>query len=129
MEKTGCLIRCHGEHCSSSQCCSKEKFMEDSCSDTSVKHRHSINKRLDKKEIIPTSSEVDLRRFTVHDEESSRSHQLKTDLDREACGPDDEQNNKDNTVDSSSYAINVDVNNEKGATSQSVTNQEIACER
>lgn len=103
--------------------------MEDSCSDTSVKHRHSINKRLDKKEIIPTSSEVDLRRFTVHDEESSRSHQLKTDLDREACGPDDEQNNKDNTVDSSSYAINVDVNNEKGATSQSVTNQEIACER
>ncbi|KZC11068.1 Zinc/cadmium resistance protein, partial [Dufourea novaeangliae] len=111
MEKTGCLIRCQGEHCSSSQCCSKEKFIEDSCSHVSMKQVQSINKKLEKKEIIPAQSVVDLKRFTVHDDEASRSPR-----DNMADGTAGRSNdgltddNKDNT-DGSSCAINVDANN------------------
>ncbi|XP_076244844.1 zinc transporter 77C [Calliopsis andreniformis] len=125
MEKTGCLIRCHGKHCSTSQCCSKEKF-EDSCSDVSLKQVQSINKKLEKKEIIPAPPEVDLKRFTIYDEEGSRQSQSRDNpTDRSICRLTDRQNNKDNTVEGSSYAINVDVNDEKCGISKNDTDQDI----
>ncbi|KOC69260.1 Zinc transporter 10 [Habropoda laboriosa] len=132
MEKAGCLIRCHGEHCSSSQCCSKEKFIEDSSSDlVTKKHVQSINKKLEKKEIIPSLSTIDLKKFTVHDEEDPRPcHSIENPSDGRPFCPNDGQtrNNKDNTADSSSYAINVVVNDENCAsstTSHGNPNQEI----
>ncbi|OAD52385.1 Zinc transporter 10 [Eufriesea mexicana] len=115
MEKTGCLIRCHDEYCSSSQCCSKEKSIEDSCSDSSFKKQaQSINKKFDKKEIIPASTAIDLKSFTVYDEEGcSQSFQSIENLsDGNSCQQKAEQtrSNKDNTTDSGLYAISVDVN-------------------
>lgn len=68
LEQTDCLIRCHGEHCSTSQCCSRENFLkEDTCK--SEKDPHAISKRYEKKEIIPASSTINLERFTVYKEE------------------------------------------------------------
>ncbi|XP_061934062.1 proton-coupled zinc antiporter SLC30A1 isoform X3 [Apis cerana] len=131
MEKTGCLIRCHGEHCSSSQCCSKEKFIEDSCSDLSTKKQgQSINKKLEKKEIIPSSTTIDLKKFAIHDEESSRSCQTITNQsDGSSCQSKNKQRQSDNTRDESSYAINVDVNDGNHVsctTNHSNTNPEVA---
>lgn len=122
MEKTGCLIRCHGEHCSSSQCCSKEKFIEDSCSDPSVKKQaQSITKKFEKKEIIPSSTTIDLKRFTVHDRESSNSCQsaVENSPDGSSCQPKDQvPSNKDNATDSNFCAINVvDIKDETRGTS------------
>ena len=131
MEKTGCLIRCHGEHCSSSQCCSKEKFIEYSCSDLSTKKQgQSINKKLEKKEIIPSSTTIDLKKFAIHDEESSRSCQTITNQsDGSSCQSKNKQRQSDNTRDESSYAINVDVNDGNQVsctTNHSNTNPEVA---
>ncbi|XP_024226080.1 zinc transporter 1 isoform X2 [Bombus impatiens] len=113
-EKADCLIRCHGEHCSSSQCCSKEKFIEDSCSDLSTKQQDkqelNINKKLEKKQVIPASTNIDLKRFTIYDEEGSKSCQSKENLpDGRSCQQRDEDtyNNKDKAIDNSLYAINV----------------------
>lgn len=110
-EKAGCLIRCHGEHCSSSQCCSKEKFIEDSCSDLSTKQQvQSINKKLEKKQVIPASTNIDLKRFTIYDEEGSKSCQSNENLPGgSSCQQIDEDtyNNKDKAIDNSLYAINV----------------------
>jgi len=63
-EKTDCLIRCHGEHCSSSQCCSRENFLEDA--NKSVKD--NINRKYDKKEITPAA--INLEKFTIYEEET-----------------------------------------------------------
>lgn len=122
MEKTGCLIRCHGEHCSSSQCCSKEKFIEDSCSDPSVKKQaQSITKKFEKKEIIPPSTTIDLKRFTVHDIESSNPCRpiVENSSDGSSCQSKDQvPSNRDNATDSNFCAINVvDINDETRATS------------
>ncbi|CAL7949101.1 unnamed protein product [Xylocopa violacea] len=120
MEKTGCLIRCHGEHCSSSQCCTKEKSIEDSSSDLSTrKSAHSINKKFEKKEIIPSLA-IDLKKFTFHDTERSKSGQSdENPLAGSSSHTTDKQtrSNKDNATDSSSYAINVDVNDRNCASS------------
>ncbi|XP_012350061.1 zinc transporter 1 isoform X2 [Apis florea] len=133
MEKTGCLIRCHGEHCSSSQCCSKEKFIEDSCSDLSIKKQgQSINKKLEKKEIIPSSTTIDLKKFAIHDEENLQSCQTTINQsDGSSCQSKNKQrqSDKDNTRDESSYAINVDVNDGNHVsctTNHSNTNPEVA---
>lgn len=67
MEKTDCLIRCHGEHCSSSQCCSRENFLEEGKSE---KDAHTISRKYDKKEIIPTTCAISLEKFTTHTEET-----------------------------------------------------------
>ncbi|XP_018405783.1 PREDICTED: zinc transporter 1 [Cyphomyrmex costatus] len=67
-EKTDCLITCHGEHCSSSQCCSRESFLEDACK--SVKNVHTINRKPDKKERIPTAYVISLKKFTINEEET-----------------------------------------------------------
>lgn len=64
MEKTDCLIRCHGEYCSSSQCCSRENFLED----VSEKNMHAISRKYDKKEIIPATA-ISLEKFTNYTEE------------------------------------------------------------
>jgi len=63
-EKTDCLIRCHGEHCSSSQCCSRENFLEDTCK--SVKD--TISRKYDKKEITPAA--INLEKFTIYEEKT-----------------------------------------------------------
>ncbi|KMQ95829.1 zinc transporter 1 [Lasius niger] len=68
MEKTDCLIRCHGEHCSSSQCCSRENFLEDACK--SEKETHTISRKYDKKEIIPATCAISLEKFTTYVEET-----------------------------------------------------------
>lgn len=67
MEKTDCLIRCHGEHCSSSQCCSRENFLEDACKS---EEDNVISRKYDKKEIIPTTCAVSLEKFTNYTEEA-----------------------------------------------------------
>lgn len=67
-EKTDCLIRCHGEHCSSSQCCSRENFLDDACKST--KDAHTISRKYDKKEIIPAACAISLEKFTVYEEET-----------------------------------------------------------
>lgn len=67
-EETDCLIRCHGEHCSSSQCCSRENFLEDACKST--KDAHIISRKYDKKEIIPAACAVNLEKFTIYEEET-----------------------------------------------------------
>ncbi|XP_025988313.1 zinc transporter 1 [Solenopsis invicta] len=67
-EKTDCLIRCHGEHCSSSQCCSRENFLEDTCK--SGKDAHITSRKYDKKEIIPGACAISLEKFTVYKEEA-----------------------------------------------------------
>ncbi|XP_076660993.1 zinc transporter 77C isoform X2 [Halictus rubicundus] len=115
MEKTGCLIRCHGEHCSSSQCCSKEKFIEDSCSHAMKEQVQSINKKLEKKEIVPAALVVDLKGFAaLGGEASHKSYALDS---RITSRSNDGQagDNKDN-ADDSSYAITVDVSNQKCST-------------
>lgn len=119
MEKSGCLIRCHGEHCSSSQCCSKEKFMEDSCTTKATKQ--VFNKKLVKKEIIPTSTMIDLRKFTLLQAEGSRLQQHPKDhpTAENACQSNEGQNTGDNSCHSGSYAINVDVNDQKCAADDS----------
>lgn len=66
-EKTDCLIRCHGEHCSSSQCCSRENFLDDTCKST--RDAHTISRKYDKKEIIPAVCAISLEKFTVYKEE------------------------------------------------------------
>ena len=127
MEKTGCLIRCHGDHCIDSQCCSKEKFAEDSTTDVSMKQVQSLNKRPEEKEITLAEAAVDLKGFPVHDDENLRSYQPRdSPTDGSACQLNDGENNKDNTVDSSSYAINVDINDERDATSHSNLDQNTA---
>ncbi|KAL0111664.1 hypothetical protein PUN28_013093 [Cardiocondyla obscurior] len=68
MEKTGCLIRCHGEHCSSSQCCSKENFLDDSCK--SMKNAHTIHKENDEQERIPTACAISLEKCANYKEET-----------------------------------------------------------
>ncbi|CAK9832858.1 Zinc transporter 10 [Anthophora retusa] len=115
MEKAGCLIRCHGEHCSSSQCCSKEKFIEDSCSDLSSKKPvQSLNKKLEKKKMIPGSSVIDLKRFTVHDEDDLRTcRSIENPSDGSSCPPSEQTRNEDKG--SSSYAISVVVSDENSA--------------
>ncbi|XP_071630627.1 uncharacterized protein Znt77c isoform X1 [Temnothorax longispinosus] len=68
-EKTDCLIRCHGEHCSSSQCCSRENFLDDACKPT--KDAHTISRKYDKKEIIPAAAcAISLEKFTVYEEKT-----------------------------------------------------------
>lgn len=67
-EKTDCLIRCHGEHCSSSQCCSRENFLDNACK--SMKDAHTISRKYDKKEIIPAACAISLEKFTVYEEKS-----------------------------------------------------------
>ncbi|XP_076631749.1 zinc transporter 77C [Colletes latitarsis] len=124
MEKTGCLIRCHGEHCSSSQCCSKEKFLEDSCSGVSVQQMQSISKKLEGTEIFPATSVVDPQKSTVRDKDDNS-----TDDDRQpACQSNDGQvqTDEDNAVNSVSYAVNVEVNDQKSTTSQSDLDRDIA---
>ncbi|XP_053989300.1 zinc transporter 10 isoform X1 [Hylaeus volcanicus] len=115
MEKSGCLIRCHGERCSSSQCCTKEKFMEDSCSDVSVQKMQTINKKLEGDEVVPS----------VVDSRSSQSQNETT--NRSSCRSNVEEppTDKDDVVDSGVYAVNVDVNDQKCVTSDS--NHEIQC--
>lgn len=66
LERTDCLIRCHDEHCSSSQCC--ENFLEEDIS-KSEKDAHAISRRYERKEIIPASSTINLEKFTVYKEE------------------------------------------------------------
>lgn len=68
-EKTDCLIRCHGEHCSSSQCCSRENFLDDACK--SMKDAHTISRKYDKKEMIPSACAISLEKFTVYEEKTS----------------------------------------------------------
>lgn len=65
-ETTDCLIRCHGEHCSSSQCCSKENFSEDTCGTTTL--RAITKKQHDKKETTPAAPSISLARFAVYEE-------------------------------------------------------------
>lgn len=68
MERTDCLIRCHGKHCSYSQCCARENFLEeDTCK--SEKDAHVISRRYEKKEIIPATSTINLEKFTIYKEE------------------------------------------------------------
>ncbi|XP_033331798.2 proton-coupled zinc antiporter SLC30A1 [Megalopta genalis] len=116
-EKTGCLIRCHGEHCSSSQCCSKEKFMEDSCSHVSTEQVQSINKKLERKEVVPTPLVVDLEGFAVTGGEATTKGYM---VGRIASRSNDGQaeNNKDDAEDNP-YAITVDVSNQTCSTSRS----------
>lgn len=68
-EKIDCLIRCHGEHCSSSQCCSRENFLDDACK--SMKDAHTISRKYDKKEIIPAACAISLEKFTIYEEKTS----------------------------------------------------------
>ncbi|XP_011630150.1 zinc transporter 1 isoform X1 [Pogonomyrmex barbatus] len=65
-ERADCLIRCHGEHCSSSQCCSRENFLEDTCKSTKDT-KDIINKKTDKKKIAACS--INLEKLTVYKEE------------------------------------------------------------
>lgn len=83
MEKTDCLIRCHGEHCSSSQCCSRENFVEDTCK--SAKDAHIISKKYDKKEIIPAACAISLEKFTVYEEETVDRAANDPKMEKSAC--------------------------------------------
>lgn len=67
MEKTDCLIRCHGEHCSSSQCCSRENFLDDACKS---EKDNVVSRKYDKKEIIPATCAISLEKFTNYTEEA-----------------------------------------------------------
>ncbi|XP_011883488.1 PREDICTED: zinc transporter 1 isoform X2 [Vollenhovia emeryi] len=69
-EKTDCLIRCHGEHCSSHQCCSRENFLDDTYEST--KDVHTISKKYDKKEIISTVGAISLEKFSAYEEETQK---------------------------------------------------------
>ncbi|EZA54363.1 zinc transporter 1 [Ooceraea biroi] len=114
MEKTNCLIRCHGEHCSTSQCCSRENFLEDTCN--SVKD-DTINKKYDKKEIVPATCSINLEKFTVYKEEtleqttsdeSTREKSACDPMSENTCYTNDEQTPADIVdIDSSACMINV----------------------
>lgn len=69
MEKTDCLIRCHGEHCSNSQCCSRENFLEDTCKS---KDSHAIGKKYEKKEAISAAYAINLEKFTIYEEKTEQ---------------------------------------------------------
>lgn len=96
-EKTDCLITCHGEHCSSSQCCSRENFLEDACK--SVKDADTINRRYDKKEKIPAAYAISLKRFTINEEEtleqtvsdSKKAESVPKSTNENACHSNDKQ--------------------------------------
>ncbi|XP_035733756.1 zinc homeostasis factor 1-like isoform X1 [Vespa mandarinia] len=116
-DKTDCLIRCHGELCSLSQCCTREKLGQKSSSEESLKHVHVINKKFEKKEIIPASPMIDLKKFVIHDDESPKlASPTTSELNNsEPCQSNDEQvqSKKDNVDDKSSYSVSVVVNDEK----------------
>ncbi|XP_011310836.1 zinc transporter 1 isoform X2 [Fopius arisanus] len=75
VDKTDCLIRCRGKLCIQSQCCNNEELLDEIITSNSERELQTNNKSYLKKEIIPVSSEVDLRRFTLNknDDEKSRN--------------------------------------------------------
>ncbi|XP_032668233.1 zinc transporter 1 isoform X2 [Odontomachus brunneus] len=109
MERTDCLIRCHGEHCSYSQCCSRENFLEE-------KDAHAISRRYEKKEIIPASSTINLERFTAYKEEIPEQFTTRLEVpthgsscdENTFCSTDQEKNQstRDIGTDDSSCEIN-----------------------
>lgn len=118
MEETDCLIRCHGEHCSSSQCCSRENYLEDTCEST--KDMHTVSRKRDKKEIIPIISAINLKKCIIYEEETSvpSVEDLKSENSTNSlttrentCPSNDEQiqNIKEMTTDANSYAISVHI--------------------
>ncbi|EFN76190.1 Zinc transporter 1 [Harpegnathos saltator] len=126
MDRTDCLIRCHGEHCSSSQCCSRENFLEES-SCKSEKDAHTISSKYEKKEIIPASSTINLERFTVYKEESPERLASKTKLERPTRDPtyentcrtgdrQKEQSTRDISTDSSSCERGDNITDRTSAT-------------
>lgn len=71
MEVEDCLIKCQGENCSRSKCCLTEFPSEfDDDDDRPEKPKlsfsHGMQKHLERKEIIPASPPINLRRFTLH---------------------------------------------------------------
>ncbi|XP_063988567.1 proton-coupled zinc antiporter SLC30A1 isoform X2 [Diachasmimorpha longicaudata] len=84
VDKTDCLIRCRGRLCIQSQCCKGEDVLEEIISSNSERELQTDNKSYLKKEIIPVSSEVDLRRFTLNksdDEKSFEEINVQVDVD------------------------------------------------
>ena len=68
-ETSPCLIRCQGKRCKEQQCCSKE-----GSTDNIVSSRGNlVHKRFAKKVIIPKSSKVNLKKFTLNKSDSTRS--------------------------------------------------------
>lgn len=113
-EKTDCLIRCHGEHCSSSQCCSRENFLDDTCK--SMKDAHTISRKYDKKEIIPAACAISLEKFTVYEEKTlegivndPKAEKSQQNPDENACPSNDKQTQSIANVNSeaSSCAISL----------------------
>lgn len=137
-EKTDCLIRCHGEHCSSSQCCSRENFLEDACKST--KDAHTISRKYDKKEIIPAACAVSLEKFTVYEEEilerttsdprAEKSAHVPT--NENACRSNDEQIqsivnvNPEASSSAISLANRISTSDQTSATADSTLNHSIA---
>ncbi|XP_020278232.1 zinc transporter 1 isoform X2 [Pseudomyrmex gracilis] len=93
MEKTDCLIRCHGEHCSNSQCCSRENFLEDTCKS---KNSHTIGKKYEKKEAISAAYAINLEKFTIYEEKTTEK--IKTDPTPETSTKEGERKEKDKKV-------------------------------
>lgn len=67
-ERTDCLIRCQGEHCSSSQCCARENLLEETGG--SARDLRAISSKYDKRKVIPEAT-INLERFTVNEEEAA----------------------------------------------------------
>ncbi|XP_058789246.1 proton-coupled zinc antiporter SLC30A1 [Phymastichus coffea] len=60
---TNCLIRCQSKHCSASTCCSRDEL-----DDHHHHHHHRpiVSKKFGSKEVLPTASSVNLKRFSLN---------------------------------------------------------------
>ncbi|XP_012522395.1 zinc transporter 1 isoform X2 [Monomorium pharaonis] len=118
-EKTDCLIRCHGEHCSSSQCCSRENFLENTCK-SAKDTQHIISRKYDKKEIIPTACAISLEKFTVYKEETLEQTVNTTKAEKSTHNPTNEDTRRSNDKQIQST---VNVSPEASSSSRSLTDR------
>lgn len=125
MNKTDCLIRCHGEHCSSSQCCSRENYLEpDTCK--SEKDAHTISRRYEKKEIIPVSSTINLEKFTVYKEEVPEQLEKETKLEISSRSQSCENTSSSNDQQQNGTTRNIGTDTSVCERSDNATDQTLA---
>ncbi|XP_046599382.1 zinc transporter 1 isoform X2 [Neodiprion lecontei] len=71
VKKIDCLIKCRGENCSLSQCCSKDISLDSDSGHPTSTNRQGIHRRFEMEKIVPDSQPISLKRFTPHTAEYS----------------------------------------------------------
>ncbi|XP_044593699.1 zinc transporter 1 [Cotesia glomerata] len=107
VSKSDCLIRCRGKRCIESQCCSKDDLLDEVILDKSDK---IINKKFLRKEIIPSQEDVNLKKFTLHKSDSTKSMNVSLKDTEKISVPKPSRDHRNSCPDGNVSVINVDVN-------------------